>query len=78
MTAIMQQNSSLFKTLMLTVYKCYIKLICVLNLTIASSDMNITESRWLCGNTIASDTHGPGSTPGGTVELDPGYHPFVG
>jgi len=36
------------------------------------------ESRWLCGNTLASDANGPGSTPGGTLELDTGYHPFVG
>jgi len=31
-----------------------------------------------CGNTLASDTNGPGSTPGGSLELDAGYHPFVG
>jgi len=28
--------------------------------------------------TLASDAIGPGSTPGGTLELDTGYHPFVG
>jgi len=36
------------------------------------------ESRWLCGNTLASDANAPSSTPGGTLELDTGYHPFVG
>jgi len=36
------------------------------------------ESRWLCGNTLATDANGPGSTPGGTLELDTGNHPFVG
>jgi len=35
-------------------------------------------SRWLCGNALASDANGPGSTPGGTLKLDTGYHPFVG
>jgi len=35
------------------------------------------ESRWLCGNTLASDANGPGSTPGGTLELDTGHHPVV-
>jgi len=35
-------------------------------------------SRWLCGNTLASDASGSGSTPGGSLELDTGYHPFVG
>jgi len=39
---------------------------------------NAQESRWLCGNTLASDAHGPDSTPGGTLELDTDYHPFVG
>jgi len=24
------------------------------------------------------DANGPGSTPGGTLELDTGYHPFMG
>jgi len=28
-----------------------------------------TESRWLYGNTLASDANDPGSTPGGTLEL---------
>jgi len=28
-----------------------------------------------CGNTLASDSNGPGSTPGGTLVLDTGYHP---
>jgi len=32
---------------------------------------------WLFGNTLASDANGPCSTPGGTLELDTGYHPFV-
>jgi len=32
----------------------------------------LMESRWLCGNTLASDANGPGSTPGGTLELDTG------
>jgi len=36
------------------------------------------ESSWLCGNALASDANGPGSTPGGAHELDTGYHPFVG
>jgi len=27
-------------------------------------------SKWLCGNTLASDANGPGSTLGGTLELD--------
>jgi len=35
------------------------------------------ESRWLCGNTLASDANGPGSTPGATLELDTDYHPFM-
>jgi len=34
-------------------------------------------SPWPSGNTLASDANGPGSTPGGTLELDTGYHPFV-
>jgi len=34
------------------------------------------ESRWLCGNTLASDVNGTGSTPGGTLELDTGFHSF--
>jgi len=33
---------------------------------------------WLCGNTLASDANGPDSTPGGALELDTGYHSFVG
>jgi len=39
---------------------------------------NCRESRWLCGNTLASDANGPISTPGGTLELDTDDHPFVG
>jgi len=35
-------------------------------------------SRWLCGNTLASDANGLGSTPVGTLKLDTGYYPFVG
>jgi len=27
-----------------------------------------------CVVTLASDANGPGSTPGGTLELDTGYH----
>jgi len=40
--------------------------------------LDFIESSWLCGNTLASDANGPGYTPGGTLELDPGYHIFVG
>jgi len=37
----------------------------------------ITQSRWLSGNTFASDANGPGSTPGrGTLEDDSSFHPF--
>jgi len=36
------------------------------------------ESRWLYDNTLATYANGPGSTPGGILELDTGYHPFVG
>jgi len=31
-----------------------------------------------CVNKLASDLNGPGSTPGGTLKLDTGYHPFMG
>jgi len=39
---------------------------------------SLMESRWLYGNALASDTNGPGSIPGSTLELDTGYHRFVG
>jgi len=35
----------------------------------------VDGSRWLCDNTLASDANGPGSTPGGTLELDTDDHP---
>jgi len=37
----------------------------------------LLESRWSSGNTLASDTNGPGSTPGcGTLEDDSSFQPF--
>jgi len=30
---------------------------------------NVLGCRWLCGNTLASDANGPGSTAGGTSSL---------
>jgi len=31
--------------------------------------LTLEESRWLCGNTLASGANGCGSIPGGTLEL---------
>jgi len=42
--------------------------------TMVTPGFHTIERRWLCGNTLTSDTNGPGSTSGGTIELDTGYH----
>jgi len=39
--------------------------------------LELAESRWSCGNTLASDANGPDSIPGrGTLEDDSSFHPF--
>jgi len=41
-------------------------------------EVRVRYSREQVADSLASDANDPGSTPGGTIELDTGYHPFVG
>jgi len=43
---------------------------CTLLCALVTTRTSRVGNRWLCGNTLASDANGPGSTPGGTLELD--------